>query len=122
MYKFHNYFTLLCNSAETIKKLFTKVDFSEAGSNERLKEEATYMLFMDFLRDCEGKLFLAVMTITLKSIFHQMVKSLVHHFNMYSVFSLELSVCLLSALHDMEAEMHFNLMSTFPTASTCALG
>ena len=40
--------------AEVIKSLFTKIHFSEAGTNERNVEEATYMLFMDFLRDCEG--------------------------------------------------------------------
>ena len=41
--------------AEVIKNLFTKVHFSEAGNNQRTLEEATYMLFMDLLRDCEGK-------------------------------------------------------------------
>ena len=41
--------------AEIVKTLFTKIHFSEQGSNERNVEEATYMLFMDFLHDCEGK-------------------------------------------------------------------
>ena len=28
--------------------------YSEKGTSERFKEEATFMLFLDLLRDCEG--------------------------------------------------------------------
>jgi len=45
---------VLCTPTETIKNLIKKVHFSERGSNERLKEEATFMLFMDLLHNCEG--------------------------------------------------------------------
>ena len=111
----------MCNSAETIKKLFTKVDFSEAGSNERLKEEATYMLFMDFLQDCEGKLFFAVMTIALKRYYFPSDgeisgTSLQHVLSFFTG-----AECLPPIGFDMEAKMHFNPVSTFPTASTRAL-
>ena len=41
--------------AEIIKTLFTKIHFLETGSNQRNVEEAAYMLFMDFIQDCEGK-------------------------------------------------------------------
>lgn len=39
---------------DDIKQLLAQVHYSEAGSSERVKEEATYMLFLDFLYDCEG--------------------------------------------------------------------
>ena len=35
-----------------IKNLF-KVMYSEVGSNERAKEECTYIYFIDYLEECE---------------------------------------------------------------------
>lgn len=40
-------------SAEQMKSLF-KVKFSEKGSNVRVKEEQTYVFFVDFIDECEG--------------------------------------------------------------------
>ena len=37
------------NCIKSVKELFEKVHFSPKGSSEVLKEEATYMLFLDFL-------------------------------------------------------------------------
>ena len=38
-----------------LKALFRRrALYSEAGSTEREKEEATYMLFCDYLDECEG--------------------------------------------------------------------
>lgn len=34
-----------CINAESIRKLFKKIVYSEAGSNERRKEENAYMMF-----------------------------------------------------------------------------
>ena len=42
------------NCTESVKELFEKVHFSPKGSSEVLKEEATYMLFLDFLEGCQG--------------------------------------------------------------------
>ena len=38
-----------------IKTLLQTIHFSEAGSTERAREEASYMLFLDLLHECEGK-------------------------------------------------------------------
>ena len=38
---------------DSIRKLFTEVRFSEAGTNARTREEAAYMHFVDYLDDCE---------------------------------------------------------------------
>lgn len=38
--------------------MFTVIKYSEEGSNEREKEEATFMFFVDYLDDCEGSMFL----------------------------------------------------------------
>ena len=35
-----------------IRKLF-KVRFSEEGSNAKIKEQNAYMMFIDYLEDCE---------------------------------------------------------------------
>ena len=37
-----------------MKELFERVHFSPKGSSEDLKEEATYMLFLDSLEACQG--------------------------------------------------------------------
>lgn len=42
------------NTTEMIRNLFKKINFSETGATERIKEEATYMLFLDLLHECEG--------------------------------------------------------------------
>ncbi len=39
---------------DDIRKMFSKVMYSAEGSNDRMKEEATYMFFVDYLDDCEG--------------------------------------------------------------------
>ena len=38
---------------DSIRKLFTEVRFSEAGTTARTREEAAYMHFVDYLDDCE---------------------------------------------------------------------
>ncbi len=39
---------------DTVRKLFKHVKFSEAGSNDRQKEENAYiMYFLDYLDGCE---------------------------------------------------------------------
>ena len=37
-----------------IKELLKTVNFSEPGTTERIKEEATYMMFLELLYKCEG--------------------------------------------------------------------
>ena len=37
-----------------IIKMFKDIRFSEKGSNCREKEEATYMMFIDYLEECEA--------------------------------------------------------------------
>lgn len=44
---------LLCFT-DMIKRLIGATYFSESVTNARTKEEATYMLFLDFLHECEG--------------------------------------------------------------------
>lgn len=42
---------------DIIIEIFKEVRYSESGSNDRIKEEATYALFIDYLDECEkGKL------------------------------------------------------------------
>lgn len=38
---------------DTVRKLFTVIRYSEAGTNARIMEETTYMYFIDYLDDCE---------------------------------------------------------------------
>ena len=38
------------------------MNFSLPGSNERIKEEATYVMLVDFLHNCEGRKVLCVAT------------------------------------------------------------
>lgn len=40
--------------ADGIKNILEEVHYSPSGSSERVREEATYMLFLDLLYDCEG--------------------------------------------------------------------
>ena len=37
-----------------IQGLFKTVHFSEKGTNARIREESTFMLFVDLLNSCEG--------------------------------------------------------------------
>ena len=37
--------------------MFLNVIYSERGSNSREKEENAYMMFIDYLEECEGLLF-----------------------------------------------------------------
>ena len=39
---------------DMIKKMIGLTYFSESGTTERAKEEATFMLFLDFLHECDG--------------------------------------------------------------------
>lgn len=41
-------------NTDTIRDLFVTIHYSDAGVTERVKEEATYMLFLDLLYECEG--------------------------------------------------------------------
>ena len=34
---------------DLVRKLFVTIRFSEKGSNDRIKEEATYMMFIEYL-------------------------------------------------------------------------
>ena len=38
---------------DKVRKLFVTVKYSERGSNEYSRETATFMMFVDFLDDCE---------------------------------------------------------------------
>lgn len=38
---------------DSIRTMFTIVRYSEKGSNEREREESSYMYFIDYLDDCE---------------------------------------------------------------------
>lgn len=57
------WYCLMCDSSvaiplfnvDRLKGLFSKIYFSEEGSNDREKETATYMLFLDLMYDCEEK-------------------------------------------------------------------
>ena len=42
-----------CFVLDDIRKLFTKIIYSEKGTNDREQEEATFMFFMDYMEDCE---------------------------------------------------------------------
>ena len=37
-----------------VGSLFEQKSFSEKGRNDREKEEATYMFFLDFLEECQS--------------------------------------------------------------------
>ena len=39
--------------SDDFRKLFVDVRFSERGSNAREKEESVYMMFLDYLEECE---------------------------------------------------------------------
>ena len=38
---------------DTLRKMFTRVIYSEKGTNQRQKEENTYMMFLEYLDKCE---------------------------------------------------------------------
>ncbi len=40
--------------SESIKEVFTMVEFSERGTIHRPLEEQTYVFFKEFLEECEG--------------------------------------------------------------------
>ena len=44
-----------CTPAEALRKEFSVVIYSSLGTDVRLKEEATYLMFLDLLEECEGK-------------------------------------------------------------------
>ena len=39
--------------ADGIKRMFSNILFSDAGTPDRVKEEATYMMFLDLLYEAE---------------------------------------------------------------------
>lgn len=41
------------NTIDYIRKLFKEVRFSEEDSNAREKEQNSYMMFLDYLEECE---------------------------------------------------------------------
>lgn len=41
------------NLLDSVRKLFTKVLYSDKGSNVREKEERAFMFFTDYLDQCE---------------------------------------------------------------------
>lgn len=45
---------------DELQKLLEDVRFSQKGTTEREKEEATYMFFLDLLHSCEGVLHVSV--------------------------------------------------------------
>ena len=47
--------TYYTTNADKVKNLFGTVHFSDASVTHRVKEEATYMLFLDLLYECEGE-------------------------------------------------------------------
>ena len=49
-----NKWDVLNMHANGIKEILQEVNYSKAGSSKRVKEEATYMLFLDLLYYCEG--------------------------------------------------------------------
>ena len=40
---------------DIVRRVFTKVRFSEDGSNARVKEESAYMMFLEYLDECEKR-------------------------------------------------------------------
>lgn len=47
------YLTETAHFLDDFRKLFTHVRYSDVGCNSRVKEEQTYMFFIDYLEDCE---------------------------------------------------------------------
>ena len=43
--------------------MFKKVQFSEEGSNDRVKEEGAYMMFLEYLDECEKGILYLKLTI-----------------------------------------------------------
>lgn len=48
------WYLILVTISEILRKLFSDVHFSESGSTERKKEEATYMKFLKYMEELEG--------------------------------------------------------------------
>ena len=45
---------MICHvTTDFMRGLFTNLMFSENGSTERVKEEGVYMMFLDYLDNCE---------------------------------------------------------------------
>ena len=42
--------------SESVRKMFSRIAYSSPGSPARAKEEATYLMFLDLLEECESKL------------------------------------------------------------------
>lgn len=43
----------LMHPIDVVRKVFGKVRFSEEGSNARIKEQSAYMMFIEYLEECE---------------------------------------------------------------------
>ena len=48
-----NHSAYLLYFTDKLRKMFQTVKYSERGSNEYSRETATFMMFIDFLEDCE---------------------------------------------------------------------
>ncbi|XP_064390717.1 apoptosis-resistant E3 ubiquitin protein ligase 1-like [Halichondria panicea] len=92
-------------TAETMKAMFKITHFSPKGSNDLAKEEATYMLFVDFLYDCECVEGDSEDSVSLKTILSFTTGS-------ESVPPIGF---------DNSLGLRFNDTNVFPTSSTCAL-
>ncbi len=46
--------TMYISFLDGLQALLKDIRFSPKGSSERVKEESTYMYFIDFLNECEG--------------------------------------------------------------------
>ena len=44
---------VLVHAIDDIRKIFKTVRFSEEGSNAREREQNAYMMFLDYLDECE---------------------------------------------------------------------
>ncbi|XP_064398957.1 uncharacterized protein LOC135345463 [Halichondria panicea] len=88
-----------------MKAMFKITHFSPKGSNDLAKEEATYMLFVDFLYDCECVEGDSEDSVSLKTILSFTTGS-------ESVPPMGF---------DNSLGLRFNDTNVFPTSSTCAL-
>ena len=50
---------------DIIRHLFTEIRYSDKGTSERVREEAAFMYFIDYLDDCERSMLLSYLVIKL---------------------------------------------------------
>ncbi len=66
--KSHSFFIVIV-FIDSLIKMFKRVIYSEKGSNERSKEENTFIMFLDYLEKCERGELLNVRNIVLLNLF-----------------------------------------------------